>query len=204
MSRAPWSSGRVSSGSASSRAPRAWSSPITPSAVPRSTAASAPVLQIVIARTVGRATSSAIRSAPRVAMAAQAAMSSSRIRRASDSTAPCPSGRHAQRAVDAPGEVDRRRAGIAQALRAGSHGTLVVRVARGQERDPEPARHAQRRSAAHREPRDRIDQLVELRDAQHDQLVGQARLVDEVDLPVDPVDGPHGRPIFAGTGRPEG
>ena len=114
--RAPWSRGRVSSGSASSSRPRACSSPMTPSAVPRSTAARAPVLQIVMARIRGRATSSRARSAPRDAIEAHAAMSSSRIRRASSRMAPGPSARRAsarstpQARFTAVGRAARRRA----------------------------------------------------------------------------------------------
>ena len=188
--RAPWSSGRVSSGSASSSRPRACTSPITPSAVPRSTAASAPVLQMVMIRIRGRATSSRTRSAPRTAMAPQAAMSSSRIASASARTAARALRQPGQRPVRAPGQVDRRGSRSAQPGGTLTDRHLVARIARRQKRHAHGPSDTQRRSATDREPEDGVDEVVESRDPQNHELVGEAGLVDEADLALDPVDGP--------------
>ena len=187
--RAPWSSGRVSSGSASSSRPRACTSPITPSAVPRSTAASAPVLQMVMIRIRGRATSSRTRSAPRTAIAPQAAMSSSRIASASARTAAGPSGSRASaRSVPQARLTAVGRA--ARSLAAPSRTAASSPGVRGrQERHAHGPGDAQRRGATDREPDDGVDEVVERRDPEDDELVGEAGLVDEADLALDPVDG---------------
>ena len=77
--RAPWSSGLVSRARASASRPRSCRVWITARAVPRSTAASPPVLQMVMARTSSRPVNSSTRSAPRLPMATEAASSSSRM-----------------------------------------------------------------------------------------------------------------------------
>ena len=87
VSRPPCSSGRVSSGMASSSRPRSCSVWMTASAVPRSTAASPPVLQIVITRSGRSPHSSNSRSAPMSPMAVDAASSSERTRWAASSAA---------------------------------------------------------------------------------------------------------------------
>ena len=93
--RAPCSRGLVSRASASASRPRSCRVWITARAVPRSTAASPPVLQMVMALMSGRPTNSSTRSAPRLPMATEAASSSSRMAAASASTASRPSGARA-------------------------------------------------------------------------------------------------------------
>ena len=117
-------------------------------------------------------------------------MSSSRIASASASTASAPSSSRAsarstpQARFTAVGRAARSRAAPAR---------TVVRIGdiAGQERHAHRTCHAERRRAADGERRDRVDQRVERGDAQHDELVGEAGLVDEVDLAVDPVDRAH-------------
>ena len=106
-----------------------------------------------------------------------------------------------ERPVHAPGEVDGGRPGGAQGAGIGPDPVGIGGLATppGEERDAHRARHAERRRAADREPRDRIDERVEGRDPEHDELVGEAGLVDELDPAVDPVDGARHRPIFAGA-----
>ena len=106
-----------------------------------------------------------------------------------------------ERPVHAPGEVDGGGTGGAQGAGVGPDPVGVGGLATppGEERDAHRARHAERRRAADREPRDRIDEGVEGRDPEHDELVGEAGLVDELDPAVDPVDGARHRPIFAGA-----
>ena len=93
-------------------------------------------------------------------MAAQAAMSSSRIAIASSRTASGPVLEARERPVHAPGEVDGGRPGGAQGAGIGPDPVGVGGLATppGEERDAHRARHAERRRAADREPRDRVDE----------------------------------------------
>ena len=131
-------------------------------------------------------------------MAAHAAMSSSRTASASASTAAGPSARQAERAIHAPGEVHRGRPGGAEASGAIADGRVVAREPGASSATPIAPATPSAGRAAHGQPPDRVDQRIERRDPQHDQLVGEPGLVDEADLAVDPVDRPHGPPIFAG------
>ena len=102
--------------------------------------------------------------------------------------------------VHAPAKVDGGRPGGAQGGGIGPDPVGITGLAgsAGEQRHAHRARHAQRRRAAHRESPDGVDERVQRRDPEHDELVREAGLVDQLDPAVDPVDGARHRPIFAG------
>ena len=160
---------------------------------------------MVMVRIRGRETSSRTRSAPRTAIASACrdVLVADRQRlgehRGSD-----PSDKPCERPINAPGEVDGRRSGGAQAGSTLADEDLVAWMAGGEERHAHGPGDAQRRGAADREPDDGVDEVVHIGDPEDDELIGEARLVDEADLALDPVDGPVGHgghsPAEAGNG----
>ena len=105
-------------------------------------------------------------------------------------------GEPGQRAVRAPGKVDRGWPCGAEPGGTVADGGLVVGMEPCQERDAERAGDTQRRGPAHGQAADRVDECLERVDPQEQELVGEPGLVDEADGAVDPVDRPigHGGP----------
>jgi hypothetical protein len=90
----------------------------------------------------------------------------------------------------AAGQVHRRRACGFDLSYGHRERHRIVDVDPGGKRHTEGARHAQGGRAAYRERLDRRDQLAHGVQAQHPLLAGQGRLIDDLDGPVDPIDGP--------------
>src|SRR5674476_1315158 len=100
VSRAPWSSGRVSSAYTRPSRPRWCSSWMIPYAVPQALVASAPVLQCVTTRTLSFVTCARIQSAPCLESWRFAASSSATTCRASSRTVATPAGNVSGRVGD--------------------------------------------------------------------------------------------------------
>ena len=177
VSRAPCSSGRVSSAYTPLDWPRSCSTVTMPSAVPHSTVASQPVLQWVSSRS-GRRRRAGRRRARR--SPGRPCASSSSIARASASTASGPSGRPRPAPGRRRGPGSPRWPGGAQP-RAAAPGTS--RPAGAARATPERAGRAQRRRAPDGEPADRVDQRVRVGEPQPPLLARQQGLVDQQTAP---------------------
>ena len=191
VSREPCSSGRVSVAIASAKRPCSWTVRITAKAVPRSTAARPPVLQMVSAVTASASnTSSSTSSAPRRPMAPDAVTSSSRTAKASSSRASGPSAaRAATRST-----IRARFTAVGRALRMDSTAAANCSgpdpVLLSGEHDPVAARHTDRRRAPHREASDRIHEVGDVVDLQNLVSVGQAGLIDDPQPTGGPIESP--------------
>ncbi len=186
VSRAPWSSGRVSSTQTCSSRPCSQAERSTPTAVPRPPVASAPALQCVSTRSPAANSVRAELAHAAVGSSCSAAMRV-RLGRAASGAA--------SDAVERPAQVHGRGPRVAE--RAG--GRLGVLAARGRQRQPVCRGDPDRGRATDRERADRVRHLTRLGAAQPGLLAGKPPLVEQLENAVAPSDWGHLGHVAHGT-----